>query len=44
MIVELCTNCGEYVDGRGYCHECGIYTLLDDDGDLDFTGEDDEAE
>lgn len=39
MIIELCTNCGKYCDGRGYCHECEVYTLIDED---EFDGEEEE--
>lgn len=33
--IIMCDNCGGYCTGTGYCHECGVYSLPDDESEED---------
>jgi len=40
--IIICANCGDYADGNGFCHECGIYTMPDEELEFDDDCEDEE--
>jgi len=33
--IIMCSNCGDYANGIGFCQECGIYTMPDDEIETD---------